>query len=185
MKKICISILSIFVCLPTFCAENVMFGANANNAFSLYVSNGTDSGSMFKIVNPFDWHYSPMNLIMIGYSQPMEMLRLPGRVNINAIQNIAYDSADGLSFTGVGISWDIAVLNWRGFYIGGGIGPYLRNHLDRWVSSRLFFGEKFFIGKNINDDWRVEILTIHFSNGDLTETNYGFNFAGISVNYSF
>ena len=185
MKKICICAFSLFVSVPMAYGQNVMFGPDAKNSFSLYVSNGTDCGSLFKIVNPFDWRYSPMNLIMIGYSQPMELLRLPGRVNVNAMQNIAYGSAHGLSFMGIGISWDIAFLNWHGFYVGAGLGPYMRDNRDRWVSSRLFFGEKFFIGKNINDDWRIEFMTTHFSNGDLTETNFGFNFVGFSVNYSF
>ena len=179
--------LVIFALFPgvAFGATNVMFGKNTENSLSVYLSNGTDCGSLFKLVNPTDWDIAPMNLIMLGYSQPMTLLRLPGRVNVNLIQNIAYGSAHDLSFFGIGISWDIAFLRWHGFYIGAGLGPYMRDTRDRWVSSRLFFGERFFIGKNITENWRVEFMTTHFSNGDLTETNYGFNFTGISVNYTF
>ena len=185
MKKICTVILPIILSRPAIGGENIMFGANTENSVSLYLSNGTGPGSLSKLVNLFDWDIVPMNMIMAGYSQPMELLRLPGRVNVNAIQNIAYNSARGLSFFGIGISWDVAFISWRGFYIGAGIGPYYRDNHDRWVSSRLVFGERFFIGKNITDNLRTEFFTMHFSNGNLTETNLGFNFAGIAVNYSF
>lgn len=185
MRKIYTTFLAITISVPAIAEQNVMFGKDTKNSVSLYLSNSTGAGSLLKLVDPFDWDIVPMNMIMFGYSQPMRILRLPARVNVNAMQNIAYNSTRGLSFFGIGISWDIAFLNWRGFYIGAGIGPYYRDNHDRWVSSRLVFGERFFIGKNITDNLRTELFTIHFSNGDLTDTNLGFNFAGISVNYSF
>ena len=70
-------------------------------------------------------------------------------------------------------------------YIGAGIGPYMRDSHDRYVESRLVFGERVFIGKNIGNDWHIEFFTQHFSNGDFTEINRGFNFTGLSVSYSF
>ena len=85
----------------------------------------------------------------------------------------------------VGISWDVAVINWNGFYLGVGIGPYMRDSRDRYVESRLVFGEKFFIGKNLTDRWRAEFFTLHFSNADFTEINRGFNYTGLAINYSF
>lgn len=185
MKKIYITFLPIIFSVPAYCEQNIMFGNDSKNSVSVYLSNGTNSGSLLKLLDPFDWEFVPMNMIMATYSQPLTLLRLPGRVNVNIMQNTAYDSARGLSFFGIGLSWDIAFLNWRGFYVGAGIGPYYRDNYDRWVSSRLVFGEKFFIGKKITENWRTEFSTIHFSNGDLTNTNYGFNFAGFSVNYSF
>ena len=126
-----------------------------------------------------------MTMIMAQYSQPMTVFRLPARQNLNFIQNTGYESAHGLSFIGTGISWDVAPLQWRGYYIGAGLGPYCRDSHDRYVESRLVFGEKFFIGKNINEHWRVEFYTLHFSNGDFTDMNKGFNFTGLAVNYSF
>ena len=164
---------------------NPMFAPNAKNSVTLYVAQGTDKGTLFKLVNPLLWDISPMTMVMAQYSQPSEIFRLPARINFNIVQNIAYESCHGLSFFGGGISWDIALVNWNGFYIGGGIGPYYRDNRDRWVASRLFFGEKFFIGKNIGKKWRGELFTLHFSNGDFTKPNYGFNFFGLGVNYSF
>ena len=49
----------------------------------------------------------------------------------------------------------------------------------------LVFGEKVFIGKNINENWHVELFTLHFSNGNFTPANEGFNFAGLSIGYKF
>lgn len=166
-------------------AQNPMFGAEHQNAVALHMAQGTGSGSLFKLVDPVLWDVSPMTSLMLQYSQPMEIFRLPARMNLNIVQNFAYHSSHGLSFFAAGVSWDVALVNWRGFYIGLGLGPYMRDSHDRYVESRLVFGEKVFIGKNISDAWRVELFTLHFSNGDFTETNRGFNFAGVALGYSF
>ncbi len=183
MKKVIVSILSVMAMGAAY--ANPMFGDGHENSVSLAAGPGIGSGSMLKLVYPGDWEFVPMTMIMATYSQPITIFKFPARMSANIIQNIAYHSADGLSFFGVGLSWDVAFFDWNGWYVGGGIGPYYRDNHDRWVSSRLFFGEKFFIGKNITDYLRVEFFTLHFSNGDLTETNRGFNFTGLSVNYSF
>lgn len=164
---------------------NPMFGNEHQNSVTLYVGQGTGPGSLFKLVNPFDWDIVPQTMILAQYSQPMTLFRMPARQNLNVIQNIGYESSKGLSFLGAGISWDVVPLHWCGLYVGGGIGPYMRVSHDRYVGSRLVFGEKFFIGANISDNWRAEFFTLHFSNGDFTEINRGFNFTGLAVNYSF
>ena len=61
----------------------------------------------------------------------------------------------------------------------------MRDSGDKYVESRLVFGEKVFIGKNIGDRWRAELFTLHFSNGDFTELNSGFNYLGLGVHYNF
>jgi len=185
MRKTFLTILSFFVLTGANATENVLFGTGHENSFSLYAGVGTGSGSLLKLVNPFDWEISPMMFLMAQYAQPMTIMRLPARASVNIMQNTAGHSAHGLSFFGAGISWDIALLNHSGWYLGVGIGPYYRDNRDRWVSSRLFFGEKFFIGKNIDANWRLEFFTQHFSNGDMTPINHGFNFSGIALNYSF
>lgn len=175
-----ISIISVADARP-----NPMFGKNHQDSVTLYIGQGTGSGSLFKLIAPPLWDISPMTMAMIQYSQPITVFRLPARQNLNIIQNTAYNSAHGLSFLGAGISWDVTPFSWRGFYIGAGLGPYYRDSHDRYVESRLVFGEKFFIGKNISDNWRAEFFTLHFSNGDFTDTNKGFNFTGLAINYSF
>ena len=184
MKK-----LSIFICLfilfPVMGYANPMFGAGDINSVALYLSQGIGPGNMVKMVYPPRWGFSPMTNIMVQYSQPVEILRLPSRINVSAVQNFGYGAHGGLNFSAVGLSWDIALVSWCGFYLGAGVGPYMRNRADRYVGSRLVAGEKFFIGKNIGENFRAEIYTLHFSNGDLAEPNRGFNFAGLAGIYSF
>ena len=162
-----------------------MFGENHKNSITLNVAQSTGSHDVGKLVWPFKWDISPQTLIMLSYAQPMEIMRLPARMNVTLMQNIAYESNKGLSFIGIGASWDVSLFQYNGFYFGIGIGPYYRDNHDRWVSSRFIFGEKVFIGKQIDQNWRAELFTQHFSNGDLTPVNHGFNFIGIGANYSF
>lgn len=37
----------------------------------------------------------------------------------------------------------------------------------------------------LNNRFRTELFTQHFSNGDFTKTNCGFNCLGLAINYSF
>lgn len=165
--------------------HNPMFRKNDINSIGIYIGQGTGSGTLLKLFKPDIWDISPMTMAMLQYSQPTTFFRLPARQNLHFIQNTAINSAAGLSFSALGISLDASLFNWNGFYTGFGIGIYMRDNRDRWVESRLVFGEKFFIGKNISDRTRAEIFTQHFSNGNFTQTNEGFNFAGLSVIYSF
>ncbi len=185
MKKLLFAITVLCASTNIFAAQNPMFDANDINSITIHIAQSTGSGHIGKLAWVPDWDFSPQTFFMLSYAQPMNILRMPGRINISAIQNFGYESGRGLSFFGMGASWDIAPLQYRGFYAGVGIGPYYRNHRDRWVSSRLFFGAKIFIGKNISEHWRGELFTVHFSNGDFTPVNHGFNFVGIGVNYGF
>ncbi len=185
MKKTTIATLSVLIAFNANAAQNIMFAPNAENSVTLYVGQSSGKGTLFKIVDPFLWEINPQTFIMVQYSQPMEIFRLQSRINLNALQNVGYQSSADLSFAGVGISWDITLLNWGNFYSGLGAGPYYRSQFDRWVASRLVFGEKFFFGTKINDSWRAEFFALHFSNGDFTKPNYGFNFFGLGLNYSF
>lgn len=185
MRKILSIIAVLCITAPAIAAENPMFDDGDENAFTLNIAQSTGSHNIRKLIWPPDWTIYPQTLIMLTYSQPMEIMRLPSRMNISIVQNIAYESSNGLSFIGAGMSWDVSLVDWRGFYLGIGIGPYYRDNHDRWVSSRLMFGEKVFIGKDIADHWRGELFTIHFSNGDLTDINTGFNFLGLAISRSF
>jgi len=185
MKKVALFSCLLALCAPVAGHANVMFGADADNSIALHIAQGTGPGTLFKLVQPGLWDISPMTLAMLQYSQPMEIMRLDARMNVSLVQNFGYHSSDGLSFFAAGVSWDVALLQWCGWYLGGGIGPYMRDSHDRYVASRLVFGEKVFIGKNITDNWRMELFTLHFSNGDFTRVNRGFNYVGLGINYSF
>ena len=185
MKKISIFALScaLFLC-PTFAEKNIMFGDKINS-ITVYGAQSTGSGSLLKLIYPGEWEISPQTLFMAQYSQPIQFFRLDSRLNLNVGQNLAYNSSRGLSFAGIGISIDTALLQYQDWYFGIGIGPFMRDYMDDWVGSRLVFGEKVFVGKHFSDNWFGEIFTIHFSNGNFTPNNVGFNFVGIGVGYKF
>ncbi len=164
---------------------NVMFTPDTQNSIAMYMAQSTGDGTLFKLFAPNMWDFLPQTLFLVQYSQPTEIFRLDARINLNMVQNLGYNGGHGLSFFGIGISWDVALLQYHGLYMGIGMGPYMRDERDRWVDSRLVFGEKFFIGKNISNTLRGEIFTLHFSNGNFTYPNRGFNFAGLAITYSF
>lgn len=186
MKKL-LFILAFILVLPTavMAADNPMFGPGHENSIAIYTAQGAGDGTLFKLIQPGLWDFEPMTVVMAQYSQPITVFRLPGRQSLHFVGNHGYASDHDLSFVAVGLSWDVSLFDWNGFYIGLGLGPYMRDSKDHRVDSRLVFGEKFFIGKNINDRWRAEIFTLHFSNGNFTEVNDGFNYAGLAVSYSF
>ena len=171
--------------LPQITNANPLFNTNKYNSIGIYFAQNTGHGNLGHLLWPWDWKFNPGTLIMMQYSQPVQILRLPARVNVHALQNFGYHSADDTSFAAVGISWDIAFFSWCGWYAGAGLGPYMRDSGDKYVESRLVFGERVFIGKNVTENIRAELFTLHFSNGDFTETNRGFNFVGLGFNYSF
>ena len=175
----------LLIIFPFAVNANPMFGENDDNSISMYIGHGTGSGTLLKLIQPGLWDFNKMTFAMVQYSQPTTFFRLPARQSLHVIQNFSYEEDKSLSFAGVGVSIDAALFTWNGFYLGFGLGPYMRDSLDNWVSSRLVFGEKFFVGKNLSDRWRAELFTIHFSNGNFTNTNAGFNFTGFSIGYSF
>ena len=184
MKRL-ISVIAIAAfCLPAVADSNVLFGEH-DNSITLYAAQSTGSGSLLKLIQPGLWDFAPQTFVMFQYSQPIKFFRLDSRLNLNVGNNFAYKSSDGLNFFGVGISIDTALLQYHGWYMGIGIGPFMRDRMDRWVESRLVFKEKFFIGKSLDDNWNIEIATIHFSNGNFTTANEGFNFFGMSIGYKF
>lgn len=180
----CIPILC-FAILPCVVRANPMFDSNTRNSIGIYIAQSTGHGDLGHLVWPWDWEINPMTTAMLQYSQPINFLRLPGRVNVHMLQNFAYRHNDGASFGAVGISWDVVLVSFCGWYFGAGMGPYMRDSGDKYVESRLVFGERVFIGKNIGERIRAEFFTQHFSNGDFTNLNRGFNFLGLGINYSF
>ena len=185
MKKFYAIFVIFFMSAANANHDNPMFEKHKLNSIMFHVAQSTGRGDLGHLALPWEWEFNPMTLIGLQYSQPTKFLRLPSRVNIHLIQNFAYRSNDGASFGAMGISWDVAFFNRHGWYIGAGIGPYMRDSADDYVESRLVFGEKIFVGKTVTDKIRAEIFTLHFSNGDFTEINHGLNFLGLAINYSF
>lgn len=185
MKYLAIFLPIILLPINAHSLQNPMFAYGTQNSIMISVGQSTGQGNLGKLVAPWEWDMTPATITMIQYSQPITILRLPARINISGGQNFAYHSMDGASFGAIGVSWDILLAARAGFYFGIGIGPYMRDSGDKYVKSRLVFGEKVFIGKNITNKIRAEFFTLHFSNGDFTNPNHGFNFTGLGINYSF
>lgn len=184
MKKIIPFVCTCCFIMPVMAENNVFFGDKINSIM-LYTAQSTGSGSLLKLVQPGIWDFNPQTFIMAQYSQPVKFFRLDSRLNLNIGQNFAYKSSSGLHFLGIGISIDSALLQYHDWYMGIGIGPFMRDSMDRWVESRLVFQEKFFIGKHFANNWNFELVTMHFSNGNFTAVNEGFNFVGMAIGYSF
>ncbi len=182
MKKIYFLILFF---IPNITYANPMFAEHKQNSIGFYIAQSTGHGDLGHLVFPWDWEINPATFVMLQYSQPTEIFRLPARINFNLMQNFAYRHDDGKSFGAIGVSWDIVLIKWCNWYFGIGAGPYMRDSGDEYVESRLVFGERVFIGTSISTNARAEIFTQHFSNGDFTEINRGFNFVGMAINYSF
>jgi hypothetical protein len=85
----------------------------------------------------------------------------------------------------IGLSWDAAVLTWRGFYAGAGLGLSIKGNKDVRQDSRVVFGTKVFLGYRLSEKVSAEFFTMHYSNGDLTPVNQSYNFSGASILYNF
>ena len=138
-----------------------------------------------------------LNAIVGSYSVPTQIF-INGRSSLQIggfIGDVGYVASPGANVSHPDVSQFFGgimhefVLNFNYFYCTAGIGLYIRsanssnNPGDR-IGSRVTFGEKFAIGKSF-DRFNIEILYRHFSNGDLTLTNGGYNFIGFEIGFKF
>ncbi len=170
MKKLtCIlSLVSCFLALPV--AANVMFG-DAQNQFKILGGYAVSETEFEK----------PSKFAMLEYAQPVTFLRLDSRINLHT--GLAANGDNDWGF--VGGSLDVALLSLGNFYAGAGIGAFYRSAATPRLDSRFTFGQRVFIGYKITQRWTAEAFAQHFSNGDITDRNLGYNFAGIGVVWSF
>ncbi len=86
MKKFVAVILSVLT-LPAMADDDVnpLFGADNENNIAIYAAQGTGPGTMFKLVDPFLWEFESMTSVMIQYSQPLNVFRLPSRMNWRSV----------------------------------------------------------------------------------------------------
>ena len=69
--------------------------------------------------------------------------------------------------------------------MGVGLGPYMKWKTDARQDSRFVFGVRAFVGYRFWDNVGIELVTTHFSNGNLTPVNAAYNFAGLQVSINF
>lgn len=133
----------------------------------------------------------------ISYSEPGRFFRLQAKNNLEfgGFKGLGSDNCSS-KYKGVscqqydqlilGISKDVALLHFSGFYSGVGLGAYIKSKSrdDTRVNSGFLFGERVFLGWNFNS-FNTEVFIRHFSNGTLTDRNHGYNFVGAAFSYNF
>ena len=134
-----------------------------------------------------------------SYTQPNTFFRLEGRRAIHLLyisgttkllepvaelRFYGVSENKNISQFGVGITQEVAFWKAGGFYVGGGIGPYVKEHKNDFVNARFMFGVRGFAGYSFGD-FNIELLFLHFSDGHLSELNCGMNTFGLGVSYNF
>lgn len=152
-------------------AADILFQANTKNQFSFIGAPGIGSAASDDRAGMF----------MLQYSQPATVFRLDGRQNLHV--GHVLDGNTPWSFAGA--SLDVILASYRRVYAGAGIGGFIRTQETERLNSRFTFGERAFIGCRITPTFGAEVFIQHFSNGDLTDKNLGYNFLGLSGSINF
>ncbi|MCL2737633.1 MAG: acyloxyacyl hydrolase [Alphaproteobacteria bacterium] len=171
MRKILIFSVLLALSFKTAPADaNVLFGEKTNQ-FTLY------GGYALGNTDLENYNF----FTMAQYSQPMRLFRLDGRMNLH----LGHVNSSSYPWTVAGGSADVVLLSYRNFWAGVGIGAFIRDRYTPRLDSSFTFGERAFVGHNINKRINVELFVQHFSNGDLTQNNLGYNFWGLAVGVNF
>jgi hypothetical protein len=125
-----------------------------------------------------------LSIFNIFYSQRNKFFRLQGRQNFELLGLFGKDTYKKYNCLVAGLSQDVIIPVYKGLFIGTGLGIFISNKKTDRVSSNFTFGEKIFVGIKCNNEV-IELLGRHFSNGDLTGKNKGYNFVGIAVVHIF
>jgi len=167
-----------------------MLGGGNNHQISL-------SGGVSTRSNGFENLYSAM----VQYSEPSDFFFLRARTNLEVGGMLGEknkgNSMDCSANSGslpcddynqyiLGVSKDAALLSISKFYLGVGLGAYIKTKSrdDERVNSAFTFGEKALLGYSFGPA-NAEVFIRHFSNGSLTEKNSGYNFVGAAIAYNF
>lgn len=168
-------------------ASNPFFGDNKNQIGITYGRSTGPGGSLLSSLTftlGQENHAEDFNYFMLQYSQPTTFFRLPAR--LNGTVGITFGNVPDAPSQGIaGISEDVAILHWRGFYYGYGLGGAIQGRVTKRENSQFVFSAKSFLGYRITDAWSVEIVGIHYSNAGLNSPNRGYNFIGLTGLFAF
>lgn len=139
--------------------------------------------------NLYDIKPENLYMFLLQYSQLNPLFRLKGRGNFEMVflkgfksSDTNYSQYDQLI---VGLSQDILLpLPLEHFYVGAGLGAYIKQKATARIGSAFTFGQKYFAGYNFKR-FNFELFIKHFSNGGLTKINKGQNFIGMAFTYNF
>ncbi|RDU51551.1 hypothetical protein CQA49_09435 [Helicobacter sp. MIT 00-7814] len=141
---------------------------------------------MIQIISAIDFNhskFSDIGAVGLHYGQPNSIYRIPGRLALELEYIFNTDKKENFNQVIFGSAQDV-MLSFDRFYLGAGIGIYIRSRIDSRIGSAFTFGEKIFLGYSFGS-FNTEVFLKHYSNGTLTTTNSGFNFLGMRVGYSF
>ncbi|MCL1892582.1 MAG: acyloxyacyl hydrolase [Alphaproteobacteria bacterium] len=169
--------------------ENIMFG-DRKNAFSLDVTHDFTDGYAQNVWN-FQLNYSQPNMIFrLQGRRSLHLLYITGKTKgaapLERLRLYDYDIEKNANVSqfGVGISQDAVVWNPGRFYFGGGVGPYVKEYKNDFISAQFMFGIRGFAGYSFGRV-NAELIYLHFSDGHLSELNRGMNTFGLNMSYSF
>lgn len=136
-------------------------------------------------------HLESLYALWFQYSQSNSLFHLNGRGNFEMGGFLGFKNLDAYSQLFFGLSQDlilpldlIPLSFFKHFYVGAGLGIYIKTKMTNRIGSKVTFGEKFFLGYGFGN-WNFEFFEKHFSNGDFTEANSGQDLLGIAIIYNF
>ena len=187
--------ISLF-CAPVFAGSNPFFGEKQNQ-LSLTIGQGFDSGELIAVKHLR--HIAPYYMFNVQYSQPTTFFRLPARQSINAVKTVGLHDKnyDGGCRHGIDCKWteygaeifmlsgDVSLYNTSRWYFGTGMGAAVQGKQNKRLDTKFLLGFRLFAGYKLNENWNLELVMQHFSNGDTGEENNVYDFWGISTAYNF
>ena len=174
---------------------NPFFGGNRNQVHFM-LGHGFDSGELilFKHLD----RPVPYYMAALSYSQPDTFFRLPGRYSVGAIKTLGFGRGDYYGKCHYGqcdwgdysaeifmLSQDVALLHGEKWYFGAGAGLAIQGKYNERLNTKFLIGFRMFAGYRINDNWNLELVMQHFSNGDTGTQNNVYDFYAIGVAYNF
>ena len=193
MKRIVLSLFVIGAAEVARAAANPFFPAGSENQISLAGGASTGPGGNMHAIIFGTWlkhtnqdYLEPFYYAKLEYSQPSVFFRLPARINLSVGSTLGETRDRNATAQAIaGISEDIALVNWRGFYFGLGFGGFIQGRTTERQASQFVFGAKSFFGYRWSDALSTEIGGIHYSNAQLQSPNHGYNFMHLTMLYNF
>jgi hypothetical protein len=195
MKRLYLFIaLSLFY-VPAIAATNPFFGEKQNQ-LNLTIGQGFDSGELIALKHLNE--IAPYYMFSLQYSQPTTFFRLPARQSINVVKTVGlhkdnYNGGcrhDDCNWPDYGaeifmLSQDAALYNTNKWYFGTGMGVAIQGKENDRLDTKFLLGFRLFAGYKLNENWNLELVMQHFSNGDTGEKNSVYDFWGLSAGYNF
>lgn len=166
-------------------SHNVFMG-QYQNQMAFNFGQGVDSG--FIVASPT--RIAPFYFFNLQYSQPTTFFTIPARQSVNIGQTLGFGRKYGwdwhkYTIPMIFLSEDIALVEHKNFYFGGGAGMGLQAQQNERLGAKLLFQFKLTAGLRFKNHWGMELFMMHFSNANTAPENYSYAFYGLGATYSF